>query len=175
MGTPFFLKFGQFADRSIEALMFDPHGIEELERLARGTRTEKNSAFMQRLTRLLQLGDNPRITAKCVCGASATHVLMNRANDGASFGEFVCASCARNPHPWHEAMELKFASITRLKVIADRRGFIGQLKQAIGFGATERMTAEKAHAFFYPTPSVIYAPPRVVQREADKRGPRLPF
>lgn len=173
MGTPFFLKFGQFAPQAIEALMFDPSGIEELERLARGKRTAKNSAFLSRLARLLQLGEKPRIVAKCACGAPATHVLLKRAADGASFGEFVCVSCARKPYPWPEAMELKFSSITRFPVIADRRCFISQLKQACGFGAAERLSAEKAHAFFYPMPLPAPVPDKPEKR--NWRGPLLPF
>jgi len=174
MGEPFFLQYGQFAGKSVEALMFDPHGIEELERLARGQKTAKNAAFLRRLARLLQLGETPNITAECRCEKSATHVLMKRALDGASFGEFVCAVCARIPYPWPEAMELKFSSTTRFSVIADRRSFIGQLKQAVGFRATERMTAKKAHAFFYPESTMAQIAPDQAVSETN-RGPRLPF
>src|SRR3989339_1386107 len=186
MGQPFFLQFGQFAGKAIEALMFDPHGIEEVERLARSTKTEKNASFLRRLARLLQLGEEPNIMAKCRCGQPATHVFLKRAVDGASFGEFVCADCARIPYPWPEAMALKFSSITRFAVIGDRRSFIGQLKQAVGFRATERMSVEKARAFFYSEAlrrdhdlgtnvADSFVPTKPATVKTGRRGPELPF
>jgi len=168
MGEPFVLKFGEFAGKAIEALMFSAKGYDFLRYQNGRILTPENNAFISRVRRLMAKGEAPLLTAKCSCGNAATYVFVRRGNDGVGFGEFCCADCTKNSPYRYEAIELKFSSILRFQGATDRACFIRELKQACGFGATERITAQRAHKFFYPEPSSASSKP-------SRRGPELPF
>lgn len=167
MGEPFVLCYGKFAGKAIEAMMFDSKGYEYLDHQA--VRNGDENQFVLRVRRLVARGETPRIVARCQCGASATHVYARRGSDGVGFGEFCCATCALRPMSGYEAIELKFSSILRFHGKIDQGCFIRELKQACGFGGSEKITAEKAHAFFYP-PVVKPVPTSIRSKELE-----LPF
>jgi len=170
MGQPFVLQFKPFAGRAIESLMFDHAGYEYLYNRAAHAK-EQLSAFAFRVARLVEKGEDPKIVACCEkCNKPALFISGKRGGDGVGFGDFLCADCAKAPFPGEEFFPLKFSTIVRFAYVADRKLFIRHLKTACGFRASGRVTAEKAHAFFYP-PDVARSANKVTAR----RGPALPF
>lgn len=165
MAEPFVLQYGKFPGWTVERLMFEPNGYEYLDYQANRTVVGVPNALVNMARRIVDKGEAPNITARCQCKAKATHVFVRRGNDGVGFGEFCCANCAKNPPNGYEAIELKFSAILRFHGTTDRHCFIRELKQACGFGGSERITAEKAHKFFFPEP----------KPKRDKDGPLLPF
>jgi len=161
---PYILRSGKFQGKAIESLMFSAKGYKFLCGLARMQETESNSRFLQRIRRLLELGESPVIKSQCRCGRPAVSIRIKREEGDIGFGELYCATCQGDSFGGHEQVPLKFSSLRRFDFVLDQKSFLRHLKQVCGLECRERMTAQKAHDFFY-------AP----REEARIRQPQLPF
>lgn len=164
--APFVLQFGKFSGRAIEAMMFDPEGYEFLRQYARQKETSGNVNFLRRVRGLLQKGENPEIKAICACGKKVVSVIGKYDNSGVSFSRFVCEDCAKKIFAAENEYPLKFSAMVQFKG-SERRNFLFQLRQACGFKFGERITAQKAHDFFYP--------PKLAEQKVKPRQRELPW
>ncbi len=158
---PFVLKYGKFAGKSIEWLMFQPKGYLFLRGVLK---KGKKSPFTDRVRRLVEKGESSSILENCpLCQQAKVSVVLFRADSsGICFFGRVCRQCAdKKAGNQFQMMELKFSGIAVLRgSLVDQELFIRELKKA--FGLSSPLTAEKAHDFFYPEPQVPAK--KIVQR-----------
>ncbi len=153
---PYVLRSGKFKGKAIETLMFSAKGYAFLAGVARMAETDANRSFLRRVRSLIELGKNPEIKVFCKCGRPVAFISVKIERSDIGFIGLCCAEC-RCSSNGYSYVPLKFSSVLNFSVVMDQQRFLRYLKQACGLAADERMTAQKAHDFFYPPCQVAKA------------------
>lgn len=148
----YFLQSGKFAGRAIESMMFEWHGYHHLERVLYNAK--KNGDFGQfaaRVRDLFQRAEQPQIAVKCQCAKTAKYIAGRIRFEGVAFFDYYCDECKGEAYEGTSLVKLEFSSVDSFHFATDKGLFIREMRKACGLSC--RITADEAHAVFYPPPA----------------------
>jgi hypothetical protein len=130
-------------------MMFEWPGFHHLERVLYNVK--KNGDFGQFATRVRDLfkrAEQPRIASKCQCGATAKYIAARIRLEGVAFFSHFCGNCKAEAYEGTTLIKLVFSSVDCFQFAADKKMFLIEMRRACGLSS--RITADEAHAVFYP-------------------------
>lgn len=159
--TPYYLKSGPKAGQAMEAIMFEIDGYYRLEAVLKANSGSRD--WLRRLKDLMRRAENPMISAKCECGATATHVGVAIRDCGINIMNVCCVDCRNQFNGFATAVPLKFSSVREyFRHEIDRKQFLCALRFACGLSESGMIPPQSACDVFYPSTPPSTSPPKKI-------------